>query len=68
MTIRLAVNRTQAGRQAGDYHPVHDITPTRVIVARPCLYQGERQPAGTILTVPRFEADTLVAGGRCRMK
>lgn len=68
MKINLFAPGALTGNRAGDYHPMFDRTPTRVFVARPCLYKGERQHAGAILTVPRFEADALVAGGRCRMK
>lgn len=53
----------------GDYVPPRkDLTATKVIVKRGLLLRGEPVAAGTVLTVPRWEANDLVGSGRAVLK
>lgn len=55
--------------QRGDYvAPPKDQTSTKVIVKRGLLLRGEPVAAGSVLTVPKWEANDLVASGRAELK
>ena len=51
-------------RRGGDYvPPPKDTRRTKVVITRDLLIEGERQAKGSVLSLPRWQADELVASG-----
>jgi len=65
--------RVDARDLPGDYRPPHDQTMTRIRVNRPCIITllGDKLPttfpAGSIVSVQRWQALVAVEAGRCTL-
>lgn len=66
------VPKIDARDQPGDYRPPpRDESMARIIVKRACIIAmpGDKYPtsflAGSVVTLPRWQADEAIAAGRC---